>query len=99
MNFKFIELLFQLIKTYVSKSESPQETIFTVFAPPNVGFYKVEIFAAKIPKNHGMVPLPLVAIFLVEVRLQFSSDNSGGSRKSSVTSNEKKGSPDSDISR
>ena len=48
--------------------------MFTVTSPPNVGFYKLEMFASKIPKNNGMLQLPLVAILLVEVRLQ-SSDN------------------------
>ena len=59
----------------MTKTESRKETIFTVIAPPNVGFYKLEIFATKMPRNHGPLQLPLVAIFLVEVRLQFSSDS------------------------
>ena len=39
-----------------------------------MGFYKLEIFAGKIPKLNGMLHLPLVAIYLVEVRLQFESN-------------------------
>ena len=60
----------------MTKQESKKETMFTVFSPPNIGFYKLEIYASKIPKNNGIVQLPLVGIILVEVRLQFSSDNS-----------------------
>lgn len=79
----------QLIKTYVTKVETKNETIFTVIAPPNVGFYKLEIYASRIPRDHGVLALPLVAILLVEVRLQFSSRGGGSgasSRRSSSTS-------------
>ena len=55
-------------------------------APPNVGFYKLEIFAGKIPKLNGMLHLPLVAIYLVEVRLQFSSENGENEEKKSEPS-------------
>ena len=56
--------------------------MFTVVAPPNVGFYKLEIYASKVPKKHGMLNLPLVAIYLVEVRLRNSSDDLGSSLRS-----------------
>ena len=52
------------------KRESDEETVFTVYAPPHVGHYKLEIFAAKIPKIRGKVHLPVVATFMVEVRLK-----------------------------
>ena len=77
-------LTFQLIKTFVTKGEFKNETMFTVTAPPNVGFYKLEMFASKIPKNNGMLQLPLVAIFLVEVRLQ-SADNNTDKKSSTIT--------------
>ena len=73
----------------MTKVESKKETIFTVIAPPNVGFYKLEIFATRIPRAHGALALPLVAILLVEVRLQFSSRGGGSgasSRRSSAAS-------------
>ena len=54
-----------------------------MIAPPNVGFYKLEIYASRIPRDHGVLALPLVAILLVEVRLQFSSRGPGGSGASS----------------
>ena len=79
----------QLIKTYVTKVESKNETVFTVTAPPHVGFYKLEIYASRVPRDHGVLALPLVAILLVEVRLQFSSRGGGSgasSRRSSSTS-------------
>ena len=56
--------------------------MFTVVAPPNVGFYKLEIYASKVPKKHGMLHLPLVAIYLVEVRLRNSTDDLGTSLRS-----------------
>ena len=44
-----------------------KETVFTVFTPPHTGFYKLEIFASRIPKTNGKINLPLVATFLVQV--------------------------------
>ena len=41
-----------------------------MYAPPHVGHYKLEIFGAKIPKTRGKLNLPVVATFLVEVRLK-----------------------------
>ena len=83
------KLSLQLLKTYVTKVESKSETVFTVIAPPNVGFYKLEMYASRIPRDHGVLALPLVAILLVEVRLQFSSRGGGSgasSRRSSSAS-------------
>ena len=54
----------------MTKMESDEETIFTVYAPPHVGHYKLEIFAAKIPKIRGKINLPVVATFMVEVKLK-----------------------------
>ena len=56
--------------------------MFTVVAPPNVGFYKLEVYGSKVPKKHGMLKLPLVAIYLVEVRLRNSTDDLGTSLRS-----------------
>ena len=81
-----ISFVLQLIKTFVTKKETKDETIFTVVAPPNVGFYKLEIFGGKIPKLNGMLHLPLVAIYLVEVRLQFSSESGENEDKKSEPS-------------
>ena len=58
------------MKTFVTKLEKEDETIFTVYAPPHVGHYKLEIFAAKIPKTRGKLNLPVVATFMVEVKLK-----------------------------
>ena len=54
----------------MSKLVKQEETVFTVHAPPHVGHYKLEIFAAQIPKTRGKLNLPVVATFLVEVRLK-----------------------------
>ena len=54
----------------MTKLETDEETIFSVFAPPHVGHYKLEIFAAKIPKTRGKFNLPVVATFMVEVKLK-----------------------------
>ena len=43
------------------------ETIFTVYTPPHVGFYKLEIYASRVPKTTGKINLPLVATFMLEV--------------------------------
>ena len=48
------------------------ETTFTVFTPPHIGFYKLEIFASRVPKSNGKINLPLVATFMVEVNLQIT---------------------------
>ena len=52
---------------YQAKKE---ETIFTVYTPPHVGFYKLEIYASRVPKTKGKINLPLVATFMLEVCLQ-----------------------------
>ena len=49
---------------YQAKKE---ETIFTVYTPPHVGFYKLEIYASRVPKTTGKINLPLVATFMLEV--------------------------------
>ena len=52
---------------YQAKKE---ETIFTVYTPPHVGFYKLEIYASRVPKTKGKINLPLVATFMLEVCLR-----------------------------
>ena len=54
----------------MTKLEKKDETIFTVSAPPHVGHYKLEIFASLIPKTRGKLNLPVVATFMVEVKLK-----------------------------
>ena len=44
--------------------------MFCVHAPPHVGHYKLEIYAASVPKTKGKLNLPIVATFMVEVRLK-----------------------------
>ena len=44
--------------------------MFSVHAPPHVGHYKLEIYAASVPKTKGKLNLPIVATFMVEVRLK-----------------------------
>ena len=64
-----------------------EETIFTVYTPPHVGIYKLEIYASRVPKTTGKINLPLVATFMLEVRskmnplqmLQFLSNIDTGS--------------------
>ena len=59
---------------YQAKKE---ETIFTVYTPPHVGFYKLEIYASRVPKTTGKINLPLVATFMLEVRLKMTTVTSG----------------------
>ena len=80
-HFVYIKI-FQELKPFATKEDKNGETLFTVIAPPNVGFYKLEVYAGKIPKKHGMLNLPLVAIILVEVRLRNSTDDLGASLRS-----------------
>ena len=54
----------------MTKSVKEKETLFTIHAPPHVGHYKLEIFASSIPKTRGKLNLPIIATFLVEVRLK-----------------------------
>ena len=54
----------------MTKTVKEKETLFTIHAPPHVGHYKLEIFAASIPKTRGKLNLPIIATFLVEVRLK-----------------------------
>ena len=56
----------QYTTRYQAKKE---ETIFTVYTPPHVGFYKLEIYASRVPKTKGKINLPLVATFMLEVCL------------------------------
>ncbi|XP_023337588.1 uncharacterized protein LOC111708442 [Eurytemora carolleeae] len=52
-----------------------KETLFTIISPNNAGFYKMEIYAAKSPKIKGIkMIIPIVASFLVEVRLGQAGD-------------------------
>ena len=41
-----------------------------MYTPPHVGFYKLEIYASRVPKTKGKINLPLVATFMLEVCLQ-----------------------------
>ena len=59
---------------YQAKKE---ETIFTVYTPPHVGFYKLEIYASRVPKTTGKINLPLVATFMLEVKLKMTTVTSG----------------------
>ena len=38
-----------------------------MYTPPHVGFYKLEIYASRVPKTTGKINLPLVATFMLEV--------------------------------
>ena len=58
------------IQTFVTKSEKSRETLFTIHAPPHVGYYKLEIFAAAVPRKRGKLSLPIVAIFMLQVKLK-----------------------------
>ena len=61
----------------MSKQVKPQETIFSIFSPPHVGNYKLEIFAASLPKTKGKLTLPIVATFMLEVRLKTQESVTG----------------------
>ena len=50
----------------MSKKSKKEETVFTVFAPPDLGFYKLVVHAARIPRNKEKVFMTVVATFLVE---------------------------------
>ena len=39
--------------------------MFTVFAPPALGYYKLVVFAARVPRGRERVSMPVVATFLV----------------------------------
>ena len=49
----------------MSKKSEKEETVFTVFAPPGLGYYKLVVFAARIPRNKEKVYMTVVATFLV----------------------------------
>ena len=53
----------------MTKEVKYRETLFSVQAPPHVGYYKLEIFAGRVPKSRGRTNLPIVATFMVEVRM------------------------------
>ena len=57
--------IFQKLKTFVSKKTEKEETVFTVFAPPALGYYKLVVFAARVPRGRERVSMPVVATFLV----------------------------------
>ena len=50
----------------MSKKSKKEETVFKVFAPPDLGFYKLVVHAARIPRNKEKVFMTVVATFLVE---------------------------------
>ena len=50
----------------MNKKSKKEETVFTVFAPPDLGFYKLVVHAARIPRNKEKVFMTVVATFLVE---------------------------------
>ena len=54
----------------MTKLVKAEETMFCVHAPPHVGHYKLEIYAASVPKTKGKLNLPIVATFMVEGRLK-----------------------------
>ena len=58
-------LRFQKLRAFVSKKTSPGETVFTVWAPPGLGYYKLVISAARVPRVKAKVMMPVVATFLV----------------------------------
>ena len=62
-----IILTFQKLKAFVSKSSAKEETTFTVFAPPGLGYYKLVVFAARTPRNKERLYMPVVATFLVRI--------------------------------
>ena len=53
------------MRAFVSKKTSPGETVFTVWAPPSLGYYKLVISAARVPRVKAKVMMPVVATFLV----------------------------------
>ena len=44
-----------------------------MYTPPHVGFYKLEIYASRVPKTTGKINLPLVATFMLEVKLKLTT--------------------------
>ena len=68
----------------MSKQVKPQETIFSIFSPPHVGNYKLEIFAASLPKTKGKLTLPIVATFMLEVRLKTQESVTGLSKLADI---------------
>ena len=68
----------------MSKQVKPQETIFSIFSPPHVGNYKLEIFAASLPKTKGKLTLPIVATFMLEVRLKTQESITGLSKLADI---------------
>ena len=51
----------------MSKTSSSSETMFTVIAPPGLGYYKLVINAARVPRIKAKVIMPVVATFLVKI--------------------------------
>ena len=56
-----------MLHPLIANQAKKEETIFTVYTPPHVGFYKLEIYASRVPKTTGKINLPLVATFMLEV--------------------------------
>ena len=54
----------------MSRKYTKLDTMFSVTAPPAIGFYKMEIYARRAPDKRGKYEVPLVATFLVEGRLK-----------------------------
>ena len=43
----------------VHTTVTKKETLFTILSPTNVGFYKMDIYAAKSPKKKGKMIIPI----------------------------------------
>jgi hypothetical protein len=52
-------ILLQDVKSFVSCQHSPEESVFTVVAPPDAGYYKLEIYAARTPNKKEKVLMPI----------------------------------------
>ena len=49
----------QDVKSFVRCVHSAGETVFTVLSPPDTGFYKLEIYAARTPAKKEKVLMPI----------------------------------------
>ena len=56
----------------MSKKSDAKETLFTALAPPGVGYYKLVINAARVPKVKAKVVMPVVATFLVSGKTSYT---------------------------
>jgi hypothetical protein len=79
----FYLILFQSsLLPFISKRDTPKQTIFTIENPPKEGFFKLQIFARKKPTKKGRLKIPLCANFLVEFRHTNQQVPTAGARKS-----------------